>query len=95
MRKFLKKEEIAYEIHRFVMETKSKGGDIYYNILNAPNLMYYMKIFKQLMDNSKNEEMDELTKMYQGFYEFGLFLSDFAEATSSGALDDILLKENV
>ena len=53
-------------------------------------MMQYMNKFKTLLDTSTQGELDHLTATYDGFYEFSLFLENFASAIQNGAFDDHL-----
>jgi hypothetical protein len=47
-------------------------------------------MFKSLMDTCTQGELDSLTVMFDGFYEFSLVLENFASAIKDGAFDDQL-----
>ena len=49
-----------------------------------------MTKFKRIMDESRPEEMDFLCSEYDGFYEFALFLENFASVIQEGGMNDLL-----
>ena len=46
----------------------------------------YMDTFKQLLDSSTQQEMDELCRRYDGFYRFALLLDLLAEGIANGII---------
>ncbi len=84
-----KKKKIVVEIDNFVKKFKKKSNDIN-KIVGSPKLMKYMDMFKKLMDNCTQGELDSFADRFDGFYEFSLFLENFASATKDGIFDDLL-----
>lgn len=80
------KVKIASEIDAFVKKTNKLGHDL----IASPEIMQYMAKFKTLMDTTSQDELNYLTTRYEGFYEFSLFLENFASAIQNGAFDDQL-----
>ena len=78
-------KKIAAEIHKFVMKKKKKGKGVE-AIISSPYMMKYMQKFKHLMDTCSEAEMDYLTAKYEGFYDFALFLENFASAIRNGEI---------
>jgi len=83
------KIKIASKINNFVKKFKKKSKNIN-EIIGSPKITHYMNMFKNLMDTCTREELDYLTVMFDGFYEFSLFLENFASAIKGGAFDDHL-----
>jgi len=78
-------KKIAADIHKFVMKEKKKGKGVE-NIIRSPHMMKYMQKFKHLMDTCSESQMDYLTAKYEGFYDFALFLENFAGAIRDGEI---------
>lgn len=78
-------KKIAADIHKFVMKKKKKGKGVE-TIISSPHMMKYMQKFKHLMDTCSEAEMDYLTAKYEGFYDFALFLENFASAIRDGEI---------
>ncbi len=78
-------KKIAADIHKFVMKKKKKGKGVE-TIISSPHMMKYMEKFKHLMDTCSEAEMDYLTAKYEGFYDFALFLENFASAIRDGEI---------
>jgi len=78
-------KKIAADIHKFVMKKKKKGKGVE-TIIRSPHMMKYMQKFKHLMDTCSEAEMDYLTAKYEGFYDFALFLENFASAIRDGEI---------
>jgi len=47
----------------------------------------YMGTFKQLMDVSTQQEMNELCQRYDGFYRFAFLLDQLAEGIANGTIN--------
>ena len=67
------------------MKKKKKGKGVE-TIIRSPHMMKYMQKFKHLMDTCSKAEMDYLTAKYEGFYDFALFLENFASAIRDGEI---------
>ena len=50
-------------------------------------MLKYMQKFKHLMNTCSPQEMDWLTNKYEGFYDFALFLENFATAIKNGEIE--------
>ncbi len=83
------KIKIASEINSYVKKFKKNSKNID-EIIGSPKIMHYMTMFKGLMDACTKGELDSLTVMFDGFYEFSLVLENFASAIKDGAFDDQL-----
>ncbi len=77
------KAKIAVDIHEFVKKIK-EGGGTEKEIITSPKIIRQMEKFKILMDNSSQEEMDNLAAKYDGFYEFAILMESFALAIEEG-----------
>ena len=78
-------KKIAADIHKFVIKKKKKGKGVE-TIISSPHMMKYMQKFKHLMDTCSEAQMDYLTAKYEGFYDFALFLENFAGAIRDGEI---------
>ena len=78
-----KQTHLASIIDRYVKQTIKNGG----NDEDLLMSMYeYMGTFKQLLDSSTEQEMDELCLRYDGFYRFALLLELLAEGIADGII---------
>jgi hypothetical protein len=74
---------LASIIDKYVKQTIRNGGSDEDLLVS----MYdYMGTFKQLMDSSTHQEMDELPQRYDGFYRFALLLELLAEGIANGTI---------
>lgn len=80
------KVKAAEEIHNVVMKRKKKGKGVE-SILRSQHVLKYMGKFKYLMDSCSEAEMDYLTAKFDGFYDFALFLENFAVAIRNGDIE--------
>ena len=78
-----KQNHLASIIDKYVKQTIKNGG----NDEDLLTSMYdYMDTFKQLLDSSTEQEMDELCLRYDGFYRFALLLELLAEGIADGII---------
>ena len=79
-----KQNHLASIIDEYVKQTIKNGG----NDEDLLTSMYaYMGTFKQLLDTSTHQEMDELRQRYDGFYRFALLLELLAEGIADGIIE--------
>jgi hypothetical protein len=74
---------LAVIIDKYVKQTIKNGGDDEDLLVS----MYeYMGTFKQLLDSSTQQEMNELCQRYDGFYRFAFLLERLAEGITNGII---------
>lgn len=79
-----KQNHLASIIDKYVKQTIKNGG----NDEDLLTSMYtYMGTFKQLLDTSTHQEMDELCQRYDGFYRFARLLELLAEGIADGIIE--------
>ncbi|HRQ42155.1 MAG TPA: arylsulfatase regulator [Chloroflexota bacterium] len=78
-----KHHELAQEIDIYVRKIFAAGGGDE-EILTT--MVDYMPSFKQLLDTSKQGEVDLLCQQYDGFYHFAKLLESLAQAIADGAI---------
>ena len=74
---------LASTIDQHVKQLIANGGGDKELLLSMPD---YMATFKQVMDASTKDEMDELCERYSGFYRFGKLLESLAEGIADGSI---------
>ena len=78
-----KQIDLARIIDRYVKQLYRNGGSDEDLLMT----MYeYMGTFKQLLDTSTHQEINELCQRYDGFYRFALLLELLAEGTADGSI---------
>jgi hypothetical protein len=78
-----KQKHLAIIIDKYVVQTINNGGDDEDLLVS----MYeYMSTFKQLLDTSTKQEINELCQMYDGFYHFAFLLERLAEGIANGTI---------
>ena len=78
-----KQIHLAVIIDKYVKQTIKNGGDDEDLLVS----MYeYMGTFKQLLDSSTQQEMNELCQRYDGFYRFAFLLERLAEGIANGTI---------
>ncbi|MDY6896328.1 MAG: hypothetical protein SVO01_13075 [Thermotogota bacterium] len=83
------KQKTVKEIDSFVKQFKQNHKDIN-EIIGHPDILTFMTKFKGIMDESRPEELDFLCSEHDGFYEFALFLENFASVIQEGGMNDLL-----
>ena len=79
-----KQIRLASIIDKYVKQIIKNGGDDEDLLIS----MYeYMGTFKQLMDVSTQQEMNELCQRYDGFYRFAFLLDQLAEGIANGTIN--------
>jgi len=78
-----KQLRLAVIIDKYVKQTIKNGGDDKDLLIS----MYeYMGTFKQLLDSSTQQEMNELCQRYDGSYRFAFLLERLAEGIANGTI---------
>ena len=78
-----KQIDLARIIDRYVKQLYRNGGSDEDLLMT----MYeYMGTFKQLLDTSTHQEINELCQRYDGFYRFALLLELLAEGIADGTI---------
>jgi hypothetical protein len=78
-----KQKHLAIIIDNYVNQIIDNGGDNEDLLLS----MYeYMSTFKQLLDTSTKQEINELCQMYDGFYHFAFLLEQLAKGIANGTI---------
>ena len=78
-----KQIRLAKHIDEHVKKVIAEGGDDETLLLSMPD---YMGTFKQLMDATSKEQMDELCERFTGFYRFGKLLESLARGIQDGSI---------
>jgi hypothetical protein len=75
--------QLALKIDSFVHSTLRSGGGDEELLAQAFD---YMPLFKQLLDTTTHEQMDQLCTAYAGFYRFAKLLELLAQAIQDGTI---------
>ncbi len=59
-----------------------------------PSLAHKMHEIKDIMDSASKGELNSYCQRYEGFYQYMKLLERMARASSQGAFDDIIKKNN-
>jgi len=78
-----KQIRLAVSIDKYVKQTIKNGGDDEDLLVSMHE---YMGTFKQLLDSSTRQEMDEFCQRYDGFYHFAFLLEQLAEGIANGTI---------
>ena len=78
-----KQIRLAETIDEYVEKLIRDGGDDEDLLMT---MHPYMKTFKQLLDTSTQQEMDELCQKYDGFYRSAFLVEQIAEGIASGII---------
>ena len=78
-----RQKHLAKIIDEHVRQVIRNGGDDEDLLVSAHD---YMDTFKQLLDSSTPQEMDELCQRYDGFYHFAKLLEMLAEGIANGVI---------
>ena len=75
---------LAGKIDKQVYKIVSRGGGDEAILLAATK---HMDTFKKLMDNSTDDEMQQLCENYEGFYRFAKLMESLAHGISDGRIE--------
>ncbi len=75
--------QLALSIDSFVHATERRSGGDEELLARAFD---YMPIFKQLLDTTTHEQMDQLCTTYSGFYRFAKLLEQLAQGIQDGTI---------
>ncbi len=78
-----KQIKLARRIDEQVKKVIAGGGDDESLLLSMSD---YMGTFKQVMDSSTKDEMDEPCDRFSGFYRFGKLLEAVAQGIEDGSI---------
>ena len=78
-----KQIKLAKRIDQHVKKVIAEGGDDETLLVSMHD---YMGTFKQVMDSSSKDEMDELCERFSGFYRFGKLLEAVAQGIENGSI---------
>jgi hypothetical protein len=76
-------KKLARRIDKRVQRIIKNGGDDEDLLVSMSD---YMDTFKQLLDSSTSQEMNELCQRYDGFYRFAKLLEKLAEGIANGTI---------
>ena len=75
--------KLAKKIDQHVNKVIAGGGDDETLLVSMGD---YMGTFKEVMDSSTTDEMNELSERYDGFYRFGKLLEAVAQGIQDGTI---------
>jgi len=78
-----KQIKLAKRIDEHVKKIIADGGDDEALMVSMSD---HMGMFKQVMDSSTKNEMDELSDRFSGFYRFGKLLETVAQGIQDGRI---------
>ncbi len=78
-----KQVELAKRVDEHVKKVIAAGGDDETLLVSMAD---YMGTFKEVMDSSTKDEMDELCERFSGFYRFGKLLEAAAQGIQHGSI---------
>ena len=78
-----KQVKLAKRVDEHVKKIIAAGGDDETLLVSMAD---YMGTFKEVMDSSTKDEMDELCERYSGFYRFGKLLEAVAQGIQDGSI---------
>jgi len=78
-----KQKQLAETIASFIQTIERQGGGDEEIVVQAFD---YMATFKQLLDTTTHEQMDQLCETYPGLYRFAKLMEQLAQAIQDGTI---------